>query len=175
MEKTRLRFEEEKEKVGHTWNSSDSKAQESISVALYIKLTPLGLIQVEKSTAGWEEALIEEEVIGTTTTSTTSSTSTETTEAEKESSSTEEGTSKAAKQLPVQTAFKESVNKRTKSLTLTSLEPASSSSELTDAERQALRQPLPLSARQVRDSRGALKAFIKADREVESLNEIRNQ
>eukprot|EP01054_Gregarina_sp_Poly1_P004241 Gregarina_sp_Poly_1__4240@NODE_2310_length_2317_cov_146_992889_g412_i1_p1_GENE_NODE_2310_length_2317_cov_146_992889_g412_i1NODE_2310_length_2317_cov_146_992889_g412_i1_p1_ORF_typecomplete_len236_score51_37Med4/PF10018_9/3_2Med4/PF10018_9/1NleF_casp_inhib/PF16809_5/1_1e03NleF_casp_inhib/PF16809_5/0_6NleF_casp_inhib/PF16809_5/2_8e02Laminin_II/PF06009_12/5_1e02Laminin_II/PF06009_12/1_7e02Laminin_II/PF06009_12/13Laminin_II/PF06009_12/0_81Metal_resist/PF13801_6/65Metal_resist/PF13801_6/8_1e02Metal_re len=47
--------------------------------------------------------------------------------------------------------------------------------EMSTSDISQHRRPLPMSARQVRDARGSLKAYVKRDSEIEKLHEARNQ
>lgn len=161
----RKRFELEK---GHQWIPEVDENNSTMSVSIVMRLTPLGLIKVDSATANWMESKVSETPIVSD--QETPTTGTPTNETPSEESSTNETETASVEEIHIQkTLFTERYISKSKSLQITPVE------DFNEQEKLILNYPLPMTSRQIRESRTSLKAFIKADKQVEKLNEIRNK
>eukprot|EP01054_Gregarina_sp_Poly1_P008699 Gregarina_sp_Poly_1__8698@NODE_519_length_7749_cov_140_117548_g412_i0_p1_GENE_NODE_519_length_7749_cov_140_117548_g412_i0NODE_519_length_7749_cov_140_117548_g412_i0_p1_ORF_typecomplete_len918_score179_32HSP70/PF00012_20/1_7e42HSP70/PF00012_20/3_3e02MreB_Mbl/PF06723_13/0_00013Mucin/PF01456_17/2_1e03Mucin/PF01456_17/0_23Podoplanin/PF05808_11/10_NODE_519_length_7749_cov_140_117548_g412_i06673420 len=190
-------FKEADPELIPVWNKlteEESLAKQAdTNVTLTVKLSPLGLVHIEKAIARWEELRAEEkdEKIHKQ----GSSTSTSTLPLETETSNTDEITNDEATQdeaippsedsSPTSTTSTTTTPQRTKKIFTERKETRSKHltsqpmdivlKEMSTSDISQHRRPLPMSARQVRDARGSLKAYVKRDSEIEKLHEARNQ
>lgn len=168
----------------HEWSATEDKPAEAVQVSITVRLTPNGLIRVEKATARWQTLTVQKSQIttsSTTSTTTTPAPSSDSTTASTESESTEsasDGSTNTTTKTPVVvvgTRFVELVQWRSKTLVINENDMGGLLLDKKKLLPNDVVYPLPLSSKQMREAKALLRSLVKKDQDVEVLNEARNQ